>query len=157
MFGRQQALPQQNQIFQPPAIPGQFGGANYPSGFGQGQVRYMPMMGGPGNFPMSPRLGHGMNGYPSSGGAGMPMPQGMLGTNPGWGATPFNAGGQGYTAPGYPPRGFGQQPFQQPMMPAQGYPSQGYGGQMPVQQPAWEAPKGGIKGFISNLMNKKKQ
>lgn len=56
-----------------------------------------------------------------------------------------------------------QQP-QQPMQPAQGYPfsgyphqnNQGYGGQVPAQ-PAWEQPKkGGIKGFISNLMAKRK-
>lgn len=42
---------------------------------------------------------------------------------------------------------------QQPMQP--GY-YQGYGGQVPAQ-PAWEQPKkGGIKGFISNLMTKQK-
>jgi hypothetical protein len=38
----------------------------------------------------------------------------------------------------------------------QGY-TQGYGGQMPVQ-PFWEEPKKGeIKGFISNLMAKRKK
>lgn len=43
---------------------------------------------------------------------------------------------------------------QQPGYPHQN--NQGYGGQVPAQ-PAWEQPKkGGIKGFISNLMAKRK-
>ena len=116
---------------------------------GRGLQRFLPTMGGQGGLPMPPRLIRIMNGL---------------------------GGGQGYAAPGYPPQGFGQQPPQQPMPPAQGYPlqgfpsqgyppqgyasqgyNQGYGGQMPVQS-AWEEPKkGGIKGFISNLMAKWKR
>ncbi|HBV85187.1 hypothetical protein [Desulfosporosinus sp.] len=102
----------------------------------------------------------------------MPRPQGNPGWNQGWGAVPQNAGGQGYTTPGYPPQGFGQQqsPLLQPTihqsLPNQGYPfqqyapqgyNQGFGGQIPVQH-AWEKPKkGGIKEFLSNLMAKRKR
>jgi len=53
---------------------------------------------------------------------------------------------QGFPSQGYPPQGYAPQ----------GY-NQVYGGQMPVQ-PAWEEPqKGGIKGFISNLVAKLKK
>ncbi|SPF53372.1 conserved hypothetical protein [Candidatus Desulfosporosinus infrequens] len=163
MFGNQQALPQQNQVFQPPAIPGQFGGGNYTQ-------QYPPTMGGQGGLPIPPGIGRITNGR------GGNLYGGMPGGNPGWGAGSQSAGGQGYAVPGYPPLGFGQQQPQQPMPPAQSYPmqrypsqgyplqgyaplgyNQGYGGQMPVQ-PAWEEPKkGGIKGFINNLMAKWKK
>ncbi|MDP4128235.1 MAG: hypothetical protein Q8912_15040 [Bacillota bacterium] len=126
----QQSMPQQPyQFFQPTATPG-----------------FPPSMGGQGVMPMTSR------------------PQGNPGWNQGWGAGQQNAGGQGYTTPGYPPQGFGQQqpPLMKPMpyplqqYTPQGY-NQGYGGQMPGQ-PAWEEPKkGGIKGFISNLMAKRKR
>lgn len=169
MFRNQQAMPQQNQGSQLPAASGQFGVEN--PMLGRGLQKFLPMMGGQGGLPMPPRLVRIMNGL----GGGLPGAQGMPGGNPGWGGGPQNAGGQGYVAPGYPPQGFGQQPPQQPIPPAQSYPfqgfpsqgyppqgyatqgyTQGYGGQMPVQ-PAWEEPKkGGIKGFISNLMAKRK-
>lgn len=176
MFGNQQAMPQQNQGFQPPAAPGQFGVGNYIPMLGRGLQRFLPMMGGQGGLPMPPGLIRIMNGLGGGLGGGMPGAQGIPGGNPAWVAGPQSAGGQGYAAPGYPPQGFGQQQPQQPMPPAQSYPlqgfpsqgyppqgyapqgyNQGYGGQMPIQ-PAWEEPKkGGIKGFISNLMAKQKR
>ena len=176
MFGNQQAMPQQNQIFQPPAAPGQFGGGNYTRMLDHRLQRFLPMMGGQGGLPMPPGLGRIMNGLGGSLGGGMPGAHGLSGGNPGWGAEPQNTGGQGYAAPGYPPQGFGQLQLQQPMPPAQSYPlqgfpsqgyplqgyasqgyNQGFGGQMPVQL-AWEEPKkGGIKGLISNLMAKWKR
>lgn len=171
MFGNQQAMPQQNQGFLPPAAPGQFGGGNYTRGLGRGLHRFVPMMGGQGSFPMPPGLGQISNGLGGGPGMGMPGTQRIRGGNPAWGPVPQIAGGYGYAAPGYPLQGFGQQQPQQPMSPAQGYLSQGYppqgyapqgynqgyGRQMPVQ-PAWEQPKkGGIKGFISNLMTKRKR
>lgn len=170
MFRNQQAMPLQNQGFQPPAAPGQFGGGNYTPTLGRGLQRFLPMMGGQGGLPMPPGLGRIMNGLGGGLGGGLPG-QGMPGGYPAWGARPQFAGGQGYAAPGYPPQGFGQQQPQQPIPPTQGYPAQGYpsqgytpqsynqgyGGQMPVQ-PAWEEPKkGGIKGFISNFMAKRKR
>ncbi len=146
MFGNQQAMPQQNQGSQLPAAPGQFGVGN--PMLGRGLQRFLPMMGGQGGLPMPPGLVRIMNGL---------------------------GGGQGYVAPGYPPQGFGQQPPQQPIPPAQSYPSQGFpfqgypaqgyapqgytqgfGGQMPVQPALEEPKKGGIKGFISNLMAKRR-
>lgn len=156
MFWNQQPMSQQqNQFFQPPAMPGQFGGDNSQR-LGQSLHKYPPSMGGQG---------------------GLPKPQENPGWNQGWGAGLQNAGGQGYTTPGYPPQGVGQQlpPQMKPMpyqslpshrFPTQGYPlqnytpvgySQEYGGQMPVQL-GWEEPKkGGIKGFLSNLMAKRKR
>lgn len=171
MFGNQQAMPQQNQGFQPLAAPGQLGGGNYTPRLGRGLHRFVPMIGGQGGYPMPPGLGQIMNGLGGDPGIGMPGVHGMPGVNPAWGTVPQFAGGQGYAAPGYPPQGFGQQQPQRPLPPAQSYPSQGYppqgyvpqvynqgyGGQMPVR-PAWEEPKkGGIKGFISNLMTKRKR
>ncbi|MHB8076650.1 hypothetical protein [Desulfosporosinus fructosivorans] len=171
MFGNQQAMPQQNQSFRPPIALGQFGGGNYSPMFGRGLQRFLPMMGGQGGLPMPPGLSRILNGLGGGLGRSIPWVNGIPGGNPGWGAEPQSAGGQGYVAPGYPPQGFGQQQLQHPMPPAQGYPpqgyplqgyapqgnNQGYGGQMPVQ-PAWEQPKkGGIKGFISNLMTKRKR
>lgn len=94
----------------------------------------------------------------------------MPGWNPVQETGPRNAGAQGYSTPGYPPQGFGQQhgfsqqqgfgqqQFRQPMPNYQTSPefiNQGYG-QMPLQ-PAWEGPKkGGIKEFFSNLMSKRR-
>jgi hypothetical protein len=191
MFGNRQAIPQQNQVFQPPAAPGQFGGGNYTRILDQKLQRFLPMMGGQGGLPIPPGIGRIMNGLGSGLGGGMPRAQGNPGGNPGWGAGPQSAGGQGYATPGYPPQGFGQLQTQQPMPPTQSYPLQGfqsqgsppqgsppqgsppqgsppqgytpqgyyqgYGGQVPVQ-PAWEEPKkGGIKGFINNLMAKWKR
>lgn len=167
MFGNRQAMPLQNQGSQLPAASGRFGMGN--PMLGRGLQRFLPMMGRQGGLPMPPGLARIMNGLGGGLGGGMP------GGNPGWGAGPQSAGGQGYVAPGYPPQGFGLQPPQQTMPPAQSYPlqgfptqgyppqgyapqgyNQGYGGQMPAQ-PAWEEPKkGGIKGFISNLMTKRK-
>lgn len=60
---------------------------------------------------------------------------------------------------GFQSQNFGQQPPppQYPLAPTQGYPQQTYAPQKPVQ-PAWEQPsKGGIKGFISNFMAKRKK
>ncbi|WP_425804999.1 hypothetical protein ACHOLT_00595 [Desulfitobacterium sp. Sab5] len=121
-----------------------FGNQQSPQGF-------TPMINRPGGYPMPP-------GVP-------PMNGGGLG-----GGIPYNNGRQGYPAPGYPPQGFLQQPMQNPMLPVRSYPPQGYPfqqntppiynqgyGQMPVQ-PAWERPKkGGIKGFIGNLISKIKK
>ena len=137
MYWNQQPIPQQNQIFQPPTAPGQFGGGYYSRMSDQRLQRFQPVRQGQGSFQMSPGLGRSMNGF---------------------------GGGQGYATPGYPPQGFGQPQIQQPMLPIQGNTQQGYEpyaygfnqnqGQRPVQ-PAWEGPKkGGIKGFINNLMAK---
>ncbi len=135
MFGHQQGLPQQNWGYQYPIAPAQYGAGNYTPRFGQGLNLFRPA------------------------------------TNSTWRPMPQTVGGQGYAAPGYPPR-FPRFQQPQPQMPmTQGYPTQslppqnyapqgynqGYGGQKPLQ-PAWEEPKkGGIKGFISNLMAKRKR
>jgi hypothetical protein len=166
MFGNYQSASQQNMSFQQPV--GQFGRSNYIPGMGLRQYRYESMIGSQGGFPASPRMGQLLNGFGGGPGTGMPLSaQGISGVNPAWGAGLQSAGGQGFAVPGYPPQGF----TQQSMSPAQVYPSQGYspqgyspqwynqgyGGQQPVQ-PAWEEPKkGGIKGFISNLMAKCKR
>lgn len=118
IFGNQQVMQQQNQIFQPLAAPGQFGGGNYTQMLDQRLQRFLPMMGGQGGLPMPQGLGQIMNGL--GGGLGGGMPRG----NPVWGAGP-----------------------QHPMPPAQVYPlqehtpqgyNQGYGVQMPVQ-PAYSS------------------
>lgn len=149
MYWNRQPLSQQrNQFFQPPAAQGQFGGGNNFPMFGQSPYEFLPSM---------------------------QRPQVNPGWNQGWGAGLQNAGGQGYSTPGYPPQGLGHPPQMKPMLnqsfpsqrfPSQGYPpqqytpqgsNQGYGGQMPVQ-PAWEEPKkGGIKGFLDNIMAKFKR
>lgn len=178
MFGNQQAPPSQNQnfqqpLFQQPAGAG-YGGGNYTPTLLRGMQKLMPAAGGQGGFLRPPGLGQFLNGLGGNPG-NMPGNPGMHSPNPNWGVGPQSAGGQGYAAPGYPPQNFGQQ-VPQPMQLLQGYPSQvnpsqgyplqgyapqgynqGYGGQMPVQ-PAWEEPKkGGIKGFISNLMARRKK
>lgn len=174
MNWNQQPMPQQqNQFFQPPAAPEQFGVSNNTRTSGQSLYRYPPSMAGQRGLPMTSGLGRSIDGL----GSGMSRPQGNPGWNQALGARPQNAGAQGYTTPGYPPQGFGQQqpPQMKPLppqslpsqeFPSQGYPlqqyapqgyNQGYGGQMPVQ-PAWEEPKkGGIKGFLSKLMSKFKR
>lgn len=48
MFRNQQVMPQQNQVFRPPAAPGQFGGGNYTGMLDQSLQRFLPMMGGQG-------------------------------------------------------------------------------------------------------------
>lgn len=173
MFRNLQAMPQQNQFLRPLAAPGQFGGGNYTGMLDQGLQRFSPMIERQGGLPMPPGLGRPLNGLGGGLGGGMPRTQGMRGGNLGWEAGLQGAGGQGYAAPGYQPQGYAQQWPQQPMPTAQGYPlqgfppqgyplqgyapqryNQGYGVQTP-DQPAWEEPKkGGIKGFISNLMAK---
>lgn len=168
IFGNQQSLPQQYPGIQPGA-PGQFSG-NYPASmFGRGLQRFGPMQNNPGGFLMPPGSSQMLNRFSG----GMPSTQGIPGRSPLWEAGPRGYGRQAYPAPGYPPV---QQPLQNPMpsvqsFPPQGYPFQnytpqvsnpqfsnsGFGAQMPVQ-PAWEGPKkGGIKGFISNLLSKKKK
>ena len=105
--------------------------------FGQGQFPG-------GNF--YPRMGLGQRGFKP------------------WGGISQSVGGQGFSAPGYPPKVFGQQyPQQMPsaqLPPYQGYNqgyNQGYIDPKPVK-PEWEGPKqGGIKGFINNLMTKLKR
>ncbi|ODA38997.1 hypothetical protein [Desulfosporosinus sp. BG] len=174
IFWNQQAMPQQNQIFQTPNTLTQFGGDYYTRMSGQNPQRFPSMMGGQVGLPTPTGFGQSMNGPGGGLGGGMPGYQGKPEGNPLWGVSPQSAGGQGYVTPGYPPQGFGQQ--QRPMPPVQGYPSQGfptqgypqqgygaqvynpgYGGQMPLY-PAREQPqKGGIKGFISNLMAKRKR
>lgn len=128
-----------------------FGNQQSPQGF-------TPMINRPGGYPMPP-------GVPP-----IPYNQGIPGRNQLWEVGPQGNGRQGYPAPGYPPQGFLQQPMQNPMLPVRSYPPQGYPfqqntppiynqgyGQMPVQ-PAWEGPKkGGIKGFIGNLISKIKK
>lgn len=162
MFGNQQALGQQNQIFNPPTFPGQFGGGGYPMRFSSNP--------GYNNFLMPSRQSPIFHNYSSGRGAGMTpgmtpgmgpgMNPGMFGVNQGWGpSSPMSAGGQGYQAPGYPPRAYGQQqqPFRQPLQ-QQMPPAQGYSTQVPVGETAtWKPEKGGIKGFISNLMAKWKR
>jgi len=169
MFWNQQAMPQRNQFFQPAVAPGQFSGGTPTWMLNQSQ-RVPSTMGGQGSLPIPPGYSRNMNmNGPGSGlGGGMPRHQGNLGGNLGLGAGPQNAGGQGYATPGYPPQGFRQlQQYPQPQLPLpQGYPPQGYSpqgynqdyrGQMPLQH-AWEEPKkGGLKGFISNLMAKRKR
>lgn len=132
IFGNQQIPFQQYQNFQPSQ---QITGNNYNPGLGRAPQQFLPFIGGQGGFPLT-------------------------------------------QAPGYPSQGFGQQqPLQQPMRPVQGYPpqmlpsqggyptqgyapqgyNQGYEGSAPIQ-PAWEEPKkGGLKGFISNFMAKRKR
>ena len=170
MYWNQQAMSQQqNQFFLPPVAPGQFGGHNYNQMLGQNHQAFPPTLGRQGSLPMPPGLGLGQGIRGLGGGQGsIPQPQGNLGGNPNWSTGLQNAGGQGYTTPGYPPQGFGQQQPQHPMPPTQGYSSQGYpvqgyhgsqqyGGQIPLQ-PLWEGPKkSGIKGFINNLMAKRKR
>ena len=171
MFWKQQTMSRQNQFFQSPATQEQFGGVNYSRMWGQSPQRFPFTQRRQSESPIPSGLVRSINGHGGGLGGGMP------GWNPGWEAGPQNAGGQGYATPGYPPQGFGQQqPAMKPMPNAQNYPLQGfptqgntsqgylpqvynkgYGGQMPVQ-PAWEEPKkGGIKGFISNLMAKRKR
>lgn len=166
LFRNQQAMPQQNQVFQPPTAPGQFGGSNYTRMLDQRPQIFLPTMGGAGGLPIPPELCGIVKGPGEGLGGGMPVLQGMPRGNPGWGAGSQNAGGQGCAAPGYPPQGFRQQQPQRSMPPAQSYPlqrfpsqgyaSQGYnlglGGQMPLQPAREEPKKGGIKGLISNLM-----
>lgn len=157
MFGNQQGLLQQNWGYRYPIPPAQYGAGNFPPRFGQGMNQFMPNLRGQGNFLMPQGLGQIGSGAP--------------GLNTNWRPMPQSIGGQGYAAPGYPSR-VPQLLQPQPQMPmTQGYPSQGfplqnyppqgynpgYGDQKPVQ-PAWEEPKkGGIKGFISNLMAKRKR
>ncbi|KGK88998.1 hypothetical protein DP73_11465 [Desulfosporosinus sp. HMP52] len=141
-FWNQQSLPQQNPGYQPVPM-GQFNPNN-----------------------QTWRPDQSFQKFPSAG-------RGQSGGNPNWRNNPQNPGGQGYSTPGYPPQGFGT--LQQSPMPGlQGQQLQGYAptpqrfnqghypdqrGQLPLQpQPAWEEPKkGGIKGFISNLMAKRKR
>ena len=183
LFGNQQGMPQQNLGFQPP---GQYGGSNYAPRLGRSFQKILPMMGSPGGSLMPPGLNRIMNGFTGGLGAGMPGNPSMPAGTPGWGGGLQGSSGQGYSAPVYPPQPPLQQQPPQPMPPSQGYPTQGYpsqghptqgfpsqsyppqgyppqgynqgfAGQMPVQ-PAWEEPKkGGIKGFISNLMAKRKR
>lgn len=149
MFGNQQEMPQQNLEVPQPVTPGQFGGNKYTPLLARGHNRFAPMSGGSGNLIMPPGITRIINNFTGNFGGGMPFYQRM---------------------PGYPPQGLNQQPPQQPMPPAaQGftvnsYPYQGnapqnyyhgYGGQIPVQPPLEEPKKGGIKGFIGNLMSKK--
>lgn len=168
MFGNQQGPLQQNWGYQYPIAPAQYGGGNYSPMSGQGLNRFTPNLRGQGNFLMPQGLGQIETGGGLRG--GMPMPQGMP-TNSTWRPMPLSVGGQGYAAPGYPPRipqlqqpqmqmpmtqGYPSQGFPLQNYPPQGY-NQGYGNQKPLQ-PAWEEPKkGGIKGFISNLMAKRKR
>lgn len=129
----------------------------------QGPQGFTPMINRSGGYPIPPGMSP-MNGGGLS--RGIPYNQRIPGGNPLWGVGPQGNGRQGYPAAGYPPQGFLQQPMPNPMLPVQSYPPQGYPlqqntsqmyGQMPVQ-PAWEGPKkGGIKGFISNLLSKKKK
>lgn len=171
--------------------PGQFGRGHYMQMINQNYRSFWPMMGGQGSSQMPSGPGRPVNSF----GGGMPG-------NLGWGVGQPNPGGQGYSAPGYPPRGFGQQQAQMSPIPhaqsfsfqryptqgyptqnyptqgyrtqgyptqgypTQGYPTQGYlpqgyapqgyGGQIPVQPARGGSKKGGIKGFISNLMAKRK-
>lgn len=143
-----------------------FGNQQSPQGF-------TPMINRPGGYPIPPGPSP-MNSFGGGLGGGMPNTQGIPGRNPLWEVGPQGNGRQGYPPSGYPPQGFLQQPMQRPMqnpmLPVQSYPSQGYPlqqntppvynqgyGQMPVQ-PAWEGPKkGGIKGFINNLLSKMKK
>ncbi|TGE31774.1 hypothetical protein E4K68_15335 [Desulfosporosinus sp. Sb-LF] len=155
MYWNQQPMSQQqNQFFQPPAAPGQI------------LHRFPPSMGGQGGLPMTPGLGRSIDGLGGGLDRGMTRPQVNPGWNPGWGAGPQNAGGQGFGQQQQQMRPMPHQNLPSQGFPSQGYPlqqyapqgyNQGYGGQMPVQ-PAWEEPKkSGIKGFISNLMAKRKR
>ncbi|MDD2234277.1 MAG: hypothetical protein PHZ11_02580 [Desulfitobacteriaceae bacterium] len=139
MFGNQPFIPHQN-MFQQHAVQGQFAGTNYNLGIGSRPHRFVPMIRNRSSFP-PPRMGQFTNITGVCPGTGIPVfPPGTAGTNPTWGTGPQKAGSQGFIAPGYPSQGY----------------NQGYGGQPPVQ-PAWEKPKkGGIKGFLSNLMTKRK-
>jgi len=125
------------------------GGQGYPApgyppqGFGQQQPQMRPMPHSQ-SYPFQsyPFQGYPTQSYPTQ-------------------SYPF----QGYPTQGYPTQSYPTQGYPTQGYPTQGYPTQGYapqgynqgyGGQMPVQ-PAWEGPKkGGIKGFISNLMAKRK-
>lgn len=135
MFRNLQVMPQQNQVFRPQAAPGQFGGGgNYTGMPGQGLQRFLPLVGGQGGLPMPPGLNRLMNGQPQGYAQQQPQQPQLQQPIP---------SAQGYPSQGYPQQGYAPQ-----------WNNQGYGVQTPVQ-PAWEEPKkGGIKGFISNLMAK---
>lgn len=154
MFGNQRAMGQHNQIFNPLTFSGQFGGGGFPMRFSSNP--------GYDNFLIPSRQSPIYHSYSSGRGAGISpgMSPGMFGINQGWGpSSPMSAGGQGYQAPGYPPRAYGlqQQPFRQPLQ-QQMPPAQGYSTQVPVGETAtWKPEKSGIKGFISNLMAKWKR
>ena len=164
---------------QPQGAPSQFGGGHYTQMINRNYQSLSPMTGGRGSSQMPAGLGRSVNslgggmpgwnsgwGQQNLGGQGYPAPgyppQGFGQQQPQMRPMPHS---QSYPFQGYPTQGYPTQSYPTQGYPTQGYPTQGYapqgynqgyGGQMPVQ-PAWEGPKkGGIKGFISNLMAKRK-
>jgi len=126
-------MPQRNQLFQPPtAASRQYGGSNYNRMLDQRLQRFLPMMGGgQGGLPMPPGLTRILNGFRQQ--------------------QPPMSPSQSYPLQGLPSQDYSLQGNA-----SQRY-NQGFLGQTPAPSALEEPKKGGIKGFVSNLMDKWKK